>query len=72
MDADWSKGKSYHGYQVNVNKRSETIDLSNYIDNGKWKLIGVKVIVAIVTRSMSKRDRKPLTSLITSTTENER
>lgn len=34
---------AYNGYQVNVFKRSNTIDLSNYVDNGEWKLIGVKV-----------------------------
>jgi len=34
---------AYNGFQVDVTKRSDTIDLSNYVDNGEWKLIGVKV-----------------------------
>ncbi|XP_052809286.1 neuronal acetylcholine receptor subunit alpha-10-like [Mya arenaria] len=34
---------AYNGFQVNVNNRSNTIDLSNYVDNGEWKLIGIKV-----------------------------
>ncbi|KAH3866419.1 hypothetical protein DPMN_029482, partial [Dreissena polymorpha] len=34
---------AYNGYQVDVIKRSNTIDLSNYVDNGEWKLIGIKV-----------------------------
>ena len=33
-------------------------------------MIGAKVIVAMVTRSMSTRDRKPLTALIMSTMVN--
>ena len=43
MEAHWCKSKCCHGYQVTVNNKSETIDLSNYVDNGDWKLIGVKV-----------------------------
>ncbi|XP_060561240.1 neuronal acetylcholine receptor subunit alpha-10-like [Ruditapes philippinarum] len=34
---------AYNGFQVNVINRSETVDLSNYVDNGEWKLIGLKV-----------------------------
>ncbi|XP_060560851.1 neuronal acetylcholine receptor subunit beta-3-like, partial [Ruditapes philippinarum] len=33
---------AYNGFQVNVINRSETVDLSNYVDNGEWKLIGLK------------------------------
>ena len=37
---------AYNGFQVNVFKRTNTIDLSNYVDNGEWKLIGIKVKVS--------------------------
>ncbi|KAL4216813.1 Neuronal acetylcholine receptor subunit alpha-7 [Mactra antiquata] len=41
---------AYNGYQVDVHKRSETIDLSNYVDNGEWKLIGIKVSMSVLLR----------------------
>ncbi|KAL3884940.1 hypothetical protein ACJMK2_025039 [Sinanodonta woodiana] len=34
---------AYHVHEVDVHNRSNTIDLSNFVDNGEWELIGVKV-----------------------------
>ncbi|CAC5399587.1 CHRNN [Mytilus coruscus] len=34
---------AYHGLQVNVFNRSDTIDVSNLVDNGEWELIHVRV-----------------------------
>ncbi|XP_071098230.1 neuronal acetylcholine receptor subunit alpha-10-like [Haliotis cracherodii] len=34
---------AYNGFQVDVWNRSHTMDLSNFVDNGEWELIGVKV-----------------------------
>ncbi|KAJ8311654.1 hypothetical protein KUTeg_011009 [Tegillarca granosa] len=34
---------AYHGLQVDVTNRSSTMDLSNFVDNGEWELISVRV-----------------------------
>ncbi|KAK3106581.1 hypothetical protein FSP39_023022 [Pinctada imbricata] len=34
---------AYHGFMVDVTNRSSTIDLSNFVDNGEWELIQVRV-----------------------------
>ncbi|XP_076439162.1 uncharacterized protein LOC143278035 [Babylonia areolata] len=34
---------AYNGFQVNVWNSSDTMDLSNLVDNGEWELVGVKV-----------------------------
>ncbi|NP_001297423.1 neuronal acetylcholine receptor subunit alpha-10-like precursor [Aplysia californica] len=35
---------AYDGFQVDVTNRSENVDLTNYVDNGEWELLGTKVI----------------------------
>uniref|UniRef100_A0A2C9JM11 Uncharacterized protein n=1 Tax=Biomphalaria glabrata TaxID=6526 RepID=A0A2C9JM11_BIOGL len=35
---------AYDGFQVDVTNRSENVDLSNYVDNGEWELLGTKII----------------------------
>ncbi|CAL1535405.1 unnamed protein product [Lymnaea stagnalis] len=35
---------AYDGHQVDVTNRSDNVDLSNYVDNGEWELLGTKVI----------------------------
>nr|KAG5694689.1 hypothetical protein BaRGS_010015 [Batillaria attramentaria] len=40
---------AYNGFQVNVWNRSTTMDLSNFVDNGEWELLGVKVKRNVVT-----------------------
>ncbi|XP_076444355.1 neuronal acetylcholine receptor subunit alpha-10-like [Babylonia areolata] len=35
---------AYDGLQVDVTNRTETIDLTNYVDNGEWELIGNKIV----------------------------
>ncbi|GFR71199.1 neuronal acetylcholine receptor subunit alpha-10, partial [Elysia marginata] len=35
---------AYDGFQVDVTNRSDNVDLSNYVDNGEWELLGTKVI----------------------------
>ncbi|CAE1172368.1 CHRNN [Acanthosepion pharaonis] len=34
---------AYNGLQVDVMNRSNTIDLTNFVDNGEWELVSVKV-----------------------------
>ncbi|XP_064596453.1 neuronal acetylcholine receptor subunit alpha-10-like [Liolophura sinensis] len=34
---------AYNGFQVDVTNRSNTIDLSEFVDNGEWELVSVKV-----------------------------
>lgn len=38
----------YDGFQVDVTNRSVDIDLSNYVENGEWKLIDTKAIRNVV------------------------
>lgn len=35
---------AYDGLQVDVLKRDQAIDLSNYVHNGEWELINVKIV----------------------------
>ncbi|CAG5130935.1 unnamed protein product, partial [Candidula unifasciata] len=35
---------AYDGFQVDVTNRSDNVDLSNYVDNGEWELLGTKII----------------------------
>ncbi|XP_070206651.1 neuronal acetylcholine receptor subunit alpha-10-like [Littorina saxatilis] len=35
---------AYDGLQVDVTNRTVDIDLSNYVDNGEWELMGTKII----------------------------
>ncbi|XP_041356427.1 neuronal acetylcholine receptor subunit alpha-10-like [Gigantopelta aegis] len=39
---------AYNGFQVDVWNRSHTMDLANFVDNGEWELIGVKVTRNVV------------------------
>ncbi|XP_050398097.2 neuronal acetylcholine receptor subunit alpha-10 [Patella vulgata] len=34
---------AYNGWQVDVWNRSSTMDLSNFVDNGEWELLGITV-----------------------------
>ncbi|KAK3602116.1 hypothetical protein CHS0354_023095 [Potamilus streckersoni] len=34
---------AYDGFQVDVTNRSIDVDLSNYVDNGEWTLVGTKL-----------------------------
>ena len=38
----------YDGFQVNVANRTTDIDLSNYVENGEWKLIDTKAVRHVV------------------------
>lgn len=38
----------YDGYQVDVSNRTTDIDLSNYVENGEWKLINTKAVRNVV------------------------
>ncbi|TGZ67370.1 hypothetical protein CRM22_004828 [Opisthorchis felineus] len=35
---------AYDGWQVNMSKRHEEVDLSNYVQNGEWNLLRVSVV----------------------------
>lgn len=39
---------AYDGFQVDVFNRSNSIDLSNFVSNGEWKLIAVKAVRNVV------------------------
>ncbi|XP_033750129.1 neuronal acetylcholine receptor subunit alpha-9-like [Pecten maximus] len=39
---------AYDGFQVDVFNRSNSIDLSNFVSNGEWELIGVKAVRNVV------------------------
>ncbi|OWF52825.1 neuronal acetylcholine receptor subunit alpha-10-like [Mizuhopecten yessoensis] len=39
---------TYDGYQVDITNRSEEVDLSNYVVNGEWELLQVRVVRNVV------------------------
>nr|KAG5703101.1 hypothetical protein BaRGS_012163 [Batillaria attramentaria] len=39
---------TYDGYQVDVTNRTKEVDLSNYVVNGEWELIYIKIVRNVV------------------------
>jgi nicotinic acetylcholine receptor len=39
---------TYDGYQVNIVNRTEEVDLSNYVVNGEWELLQVRIFRNVV------------------------
>lgn len=39
---------TYDGYQVDITNRTREVDLTNYIINGEWKLLDIRVVRNVV------------------------
>ncbi|KAL3867163.1 hypothetical protein ACJMK2_044385 [Sinanodonta woodiana] len=39
---------TYDGFQVDITNRTSEVDLSNYVNNGEWELLGIKIVRNVV------------------------
>ncbi|WAR00650.1 ACH10-like protein [Mya arenaria] len=42
---------TYDGFQVDITNRTEQVDLSNYVNNGEWELVSIRIERNVVTYS---------------------
>lgn len=42
---------TYDGFQVDVTNQTSEVDLSNYVVNGEWELLSIKIVRNVVTYS---------------------
>ncbi|XP_052283564.1 neuronal acetylcholine receptor subunit alpha-10-like [Dreissena polymorpha] len=40
---------TYDGFQVDITNRTEKVDLSNYVNNGEWELLNIRIERNVVT-----------------------